>query len=206
MKSSDRLTAEGILLTDQYQLTMAQLYFRMGMHEKQAQFDYFFRSYPDYGSHKAGYCVNAGLEWLLDWMQEVHFRDQDIAYLRGQTGRTGKRVFDERFLAWLRENGSFASITMRAIPEGRVVHPNVPLVVVQGPLAMAQILETSLLNHLNYQTLIASKAARIRESGRGRLLLEFGLRRAQERGANAGARAALIGGADFTSNVGISHG
>ena len=205
MKSSDRLTAEGILLTDQYQLTMAQLYFRMGMHEKQAQFDYFFRSYPDYGSHKAGYCVNAGLEWLLDWMQEVHFRDQDIAYLRGQTGRTGKRVFDERFLAWLRENGSFASITMRAIPEGRAVHPNVPLVVVQGPLAMAQILETSLLNHLNYQTLIASKAARIRESGRGRLLLEFGLRRAQERGANAGARAALIGGADFTSNVGLSH-
>jgi nicotinate phosphoribosyltransferase len=205
MKSSDRLTAEGILLTDEYQLTMAQLYFRMGLHEKQAQFDYSFRSYPDYGSHKAGYCVNAGLEWLLDWMQEVHFRDQDIAYLRTQTGRTGERVFDESFLAWLRENGSFAGITMHAIPEGRVVHPNVPLAVVQGPLAMAQILETSLLNHLNYQTLIASKAARIRESGRGRLLLEFGLRRAQEKGANAGARAALIGGADFTSNVGISH-
>jgi nicotinate phosphoribosyltransferase len=105
----------------------------------------------------------------------------------------------------LRDNGSFAGIAMHAIPEGRVVHPNVPLVVVQGPLAMAQILETSLLNHLNYPTLIATKAARIRESGRGRLLLEFGLRRAQERGANAGARAALIGGADFTSNVGISH-
>jgi nicotinate phosphoribosyltransferase len=94
---------------------------------------------------------------------------------------------------------------MRAIPEGRVVHPNVPLTVVQGPLAMAQILETSLLNHLNYQTLIATKAARIHESGRHRLLMEFGLRRAQERGANAGARAALIGGADFSSNVGLSH-
>ena len=80
-----------------------------------------------------------------------------------------------------------------------------PLTVVQGPLAIAQILETALLNHLNYQTLIATKAARIRESGRGKLLLEFGLRRAQERAANAGARAALIGGADYTSNVGLSH-
>ncbi len=85
------------------------------------------------------------------------------------------------------------------------MHPNVPLTVVQGGLAFAQLLETSLLNHLNYQTLIATKAARMREAGRGQLLLEFGLRRAQGKGANAGARAALIGGADFTSNVGISH-
>jgi nicotinate phosphoribosyltransferase len=205
MKPSDRSVAEGMLFTDEYQLTMAQLYYRMGLHEKHAQFDHFFRSYPDYGSHKAGYCVNAGLEWLLDWMHEAHSRDRDIEYLRGQRGRTGRRIFDDDFLAWLRGNGTFDGITMRAIPEGRVVHPNVPLTVVQGPLAMAQILETALLNCLNYQTLIATKAARIRESGRGRLLLEFGLRRAQEKGANAGARAALIGGADFTSNVGISH-
>jgi len=93
---------------------------------------------------------------------------------------------------------------MFAIPEGRVVHPNVPLTVVQGPLAMAQILETSLLNHLNYQILIATKAARIHEIGRGQVILEFGLRRGQHVGANAGARAALIGGAMFTSNVGVS--
>ena len=146
MKASDRQTAEGILLTDQYQLTMAQLYFRMGLRERHAQFDYFFRTYPNYGSHQAGYCVNAGLEWLLDWMQEVHFRDQDITYLRSQTGRTGKRTFDDDFLAWLRGNGSFDGITIRAIPEGRVVHPNVPLVVVQGPLAMAQILSTRKVN------------------------------------------------------------
>jgi nicotinate phosphoribosyltransferase len=205
MKQSDQSVAEGILLTDQYQLTMAQLYYRMGLHEKFAQFDYFFRSYPNYGSHKAGYCVSAGLEWLLDWIREACFRDQDLEYLRGQTDRTGKRIFEDDFLTWLRGNGTFSGITMRAVPEGRVVHPNVPLAVVQGPLAMVQILETSLLNHLNYPTLIATKAARIRESGRGRLLLEFGLRRAQERGASAGARAALIGGADFTSNVGISH-
>jgi nicotinate phosphoribosyltransferase len=205
MKPSDRQTAEGILLTDEYQLTMAQLYYRMGLQEKHAQFDHFFRSYPDYGAHNAGYCINAGLEWLLDWMQDAHFRDVDIDYLRGQRGQKGNRIFADDFLSWLRANGTFDGITMRAIPEGRVVHPNVPLTVVEGPLAIAQILETPLLNHLNYQTLIATKAARIHESGRGQLLLEFGLRRAQERGANAGARGALIGGADFTSNVGISH-
>ncbi|MES0360946.1 MAG: nicotinate phosphoribosyltransferase [Anaerolineales bacterium] len=205
MKPHERDTAEGFLYTDQYQLTMAQLYFRMGLHEKLSQFDHFFRKYPDYGLHKAGYCINAGLEWLLDWMENTRCRDEDIDYLRGQTNRVGGRVFADDFLAWLRENGNFESISLQAIPEGRVVHPNVPLTVVQGPLAIAQILETSLLNHLNYQTLIATKAARIKESGRGKIMLEFGLRRGQDRGANAGARAAMIGGADFTSNVGLSH-
>lgn len=205
MERSEQRTAEGILFTDQYQLTMAQLYFRMGLHEKLVQFDHFFRSNPSYGMHKAGYCVNAGLEWLIDWMLNVRFRDEDIDYLRSQVGQTGRRVFDDDFLNWLKEYGTFENITLRAIPEGRVVHPNVPLTVVQGPIGMAQILETSLLNHLNYQTLIATKAARIHDTGRGQLLLEFGLRRGQDRGANAGARAALIGGADFTSNVGISH-
>ena len=205
MKASDRSAAEGILFTDQYQLTMAQLYYRVGLHEKPAQFDHFFRKYPDYGLHKAGYCVSAGLEWLLDWMQGVHFRQEDINFLRAQLGRTGERKFGDDFLGWLQDNGTFDGITMRAVPEGRVVHPQVPLTVVQGPLAMAQILETPLLNHLNFQTLIATKAARIREAGRGQLLLEFGMRRAQEKSANAGARAALIGGADFSSNAGISH-
>ena len=84
MKQINRSITEGILFTDQYQLSMAQLYFRMGMHEVTAQFDHFFRSYPDYGSHKAGYCVNAGLEWLLEWMQDVRFREEDIALLRLQ--------------------------------------------------------------------------------------------------------------------------
>ncbi len=205
MKEPDRRTAEGILFTDQYQLTMAQLYFRVGLHEKQVQFDHFFRRYPDYGAHQAGYCVNAGLEWFLDWLQGARFRNEDAQYLRGQTGRAGTPVFHDDFVAWLRRAGDFGGITMHAIPEGRVVHPNVPLTVVQGPLAMAQILETSLLSHLNYQTLVATKAARIHESGRRRLMLEFGLRRGHDKGANAGARAALIGGADFSSNVGASH-
>lgn len=205
MNEAERRTAEGILYTDQYQLTMAQLYFRMGLHEKPAQFDHFFRRYPDYGSHKAGYCVTAGLAWLLDWMREAVFREEDIAYLRSQTDRVGNRIFAEDFLQWLRDGFSFDALTIRAIPEGRVVHPNVPLTIVQGPFAVAQILETALLNYLNFQTLIATKAARIHESGRGQPVLEFGLRRGHERGANAGGRAALIGGANFTSNVGLSH-
>jgi nicotinate phosphoribosyltransferase len=205
LKLRDRGTAEGALFTDEYQLTMAQLYFRAGLHKKKARFDYFFRKYPDYGAHQAGYCINAGMEWLLDWMEEARFSASDIEYLRTQKGSKGKRVFGEDFLKWLEANGSFEGITIQAIPEGRVVHPNVPLAVVQGPLPMAQILETSLLNHLNYQTLIATKAARIKESGRGRLMIEFGLRRAQDKGGNAGVRGALIGGADFSSNVGISH-
>ncbi len=205
MRSSERQIAEGILFTDQYQLTMAQLYYRMGLHEKRVQFDHFFRQYPDYGAHQAGYCINAGLEWFLDWMQEARFREPELEYLSKQTGRTGSPLFAPDFLDWLRRHGSFEGLTIRAIPEGRVVHANVPLTVVQGPLAMAQIVETSLLNHLNFQTLIATKAARIHDSGRGRLLLEFGLRRGHGKGANAGTRAALIGGADFSSNVGVSH-
>ncbi|MGD8622490.1 MAG: nicotinate phosphoribosyltransferase [Anaerolineales bacterium] len=205
MKSEDRPTAEGILFTDEYQLTMAQLYFRMGLHETPALFEHFFRSYPSYGIHKAGYCINAGLEWLLDWIDRSQFRDEDIQYLASQVGVTGSPIFQDDFLDWLRANGSFEGISMRAIPEGRVVHPNVPLTVVEGPMAMAQILETPLLNHLNYQSLVATKAARIHQSGRGKLMLEFGLRRGQDKGANAGARAALIGGADFSSNVGLSH-
>jgi nicotinate phosphoribosyltransferase len=204
MKHLDQETAEGILFTDMYQLTMAQVYYRMGLHEKLVQFDHFFRDYPDYGTHKAGYCIMAGLEWLLDWMSEAHFRDQDIEYLRSQKTRTGQQMFGDDFLGWLRKNGDFSGISLYSIPEGRVVHPNEPLTVVRGPLAVAQLLETSLLNHVNFQTLIATKAARIREIGRGQLMLEFGLRRGQGKGANAGARAALIGGADFTSNVGVS--
>ena len=205
MNLADQRTAEGLLFTDQYQLTMAQLYFRAGMHDQPAQFEYFYRRNPDYGGHQAGYGVNAGLAWLLDWMHAARCRDEDIAYLRSQHHSTGTPIFHDDFLSWLSKHGNFDGISLSAVPEGRVVHPNVPLAVIRGPLAMAQILETSLLNHLNYQTLIATKAARIREAGRGRPMLEFGLRRGPERGVNAGARAALIGGADFTSNVGISH-
>jgi nicotinate phosphoribosyltransferase len=205
MKSSDRLTAEGALYTDEYQLTMAQLYYRMGIHKKLVQFDHFFRNYPDYGVHKAGYCINAGLEWLLDWMKSTRFRKKDIYYLSGQKGRAGKRLFHDDFLKWLLDNGDFSGISLKAIPEGRVIHAGAPITIVKGPLAMAQILETPLLNHLNYPILVATKAARLRERAGNQLILDFGLRRGHERGVNAGVRAALIGGVDFSSGVGISH-
>ena len=205
MNEQQQSLAEGILYTDQYQLTMAQLYFHAGVHERRVQFDHFYRSNPDYGSHQAGYCINAGLEWLLDWIESVRFTEADLTNMRGMLGVRGDRLFSDAFLEWLRENGSFNQLTIRAIPEGRVVHPSIPLTVVEGPLIMAQILETSLLNHLNYQTLIATKAARIRQAGRNRPMLEFGMRRGHERGVNAGTRAALIGGADFSSNAGVSH-
>lgn len=184
---------------------MAQLYFHLGMHEMPAQYDHFFRSYPDYGAHRAGFCINAGLDWLLDWMNSVRFGPVELELMRSMRSRTGLRVFSEDFLAWLAESGHFGAISLQAIPEGRVVHAHVPLTVVRGPLAMAQILETPLLNILNYQTLVATKAARLRESAGDALILEFGARRAHDRGGNAGTRAALIGGADFSSNAGISH-
>jgi len=204
MNSSDRKLAEGILYTDMYQLTMAQLYYRTGMHEKHALFEHFFRSYPNYGVHKAGYCISAGLEWLLDWMKSARFGHEEGEYLRSLKGRTGIRIFQDDFIQWMEKYGNFDGISLHTIPEGRVVHPTIPLTIVHGPIIMAQVLETALLNKINFQTLIATKAARIREVGQGALMLEFGIRRAQDLAANAGTRAALIGGADYSSNVGIS--
>ncbi len=205
VKPGERNLAEGILFTDQYQLTMAQLYFLEGYHLHEVQFDYFFRSYPDYGGHKAGYCISAGLEWLIDWMEQASFGDREIEAMRSQKGRSGEPLFREEFLEWLREEGDFRGVSIKAVPEGRVVHANVPVATVRGPLAMVQIMESSFLNHINFQSLIATKASRISESGEGNLLIEFGLRRGQGRGANEGVRGALIGGADFTSNTGVSH-
>ncbi len=199
-----RSLADGILFTDQYQLTMAQLYFDRDLHERPAQFEHFFRSYPDYGSHQAGYCVAAGLDWFLDWMEAATFDAQTLAPLRSQLDANGNRVFSDPFCDWLGENGSFESLTVRAVPEGRVVHPNAPLTIVEGPLAIAQLIETALLNQLNFQTLIATKASRVVEASRGRPVLEFGLRRSAEFGANAATRASLIGGAVGSSNVGVS--
>ncbi len=201
----DGLLLGGILGTDQYQLTMAQMYWKEGLADRPAQFDYFFRSYPDYGTHQAGYCVTAGLGWLLEWMESARFGEDELEYLRTQMTSEGNRRFDDGFVDWLEENGDFGKIAVDAVPEGRIVHANVPVATVTGPLAMAQILETPFLNRLNYPTLVATKASRVKEAGRGRPVLEFGMRRGPASGADAGGRAALIGGSDFTSNVALSH-
>jgi nicotinate phosphoribosyltransferase len=197
--------AEGILFTDHYQLTMAQLYHRFGLHTRLAQFEHFFRSYPDYGLHQAGYCITAGLGPLLDWMESVSFGPSELDALRQIRSTGGVQVFTEDFLAWLVESGTYEEVTLRAVPEGRVVHANVPIAVVEAPLAMAQILETSFLNHLNFATLIATKASRVVEAAAGGSVIEFGLRRAPGFGGNAATRSSLIGGAVSSSNVGMSH-
>jgi nicotinate phosphoribosyltransferase len=200
---SDRLG--GLLGTDQYQLAMAQVYWKEGLADRDALFDYFFRRYPDYGTHQAGYCIIAGMGWLLEWMEFVRFEKPDIEVLAGQETATGSRRFDKGFLDWLIANGDLSAIRVDAVPEGRVVHPNAPMATVRGPLAMTQILETPFLNRLNYPTLIATKASRVDDAARGAAVLEFGMRRGPHSGVHAGGRAALIGGADFTSNVALSH-
>ena len=196
--------SEGFLFTDLYQLTMAQLYWRTGICNKRAQFDYFFRSYPDYGSHKAGFCIAAGLGSIIEWMQKARCGEKEIKNLKQVKSRSGRRLFEDNFLNWLKENGNFEGINIRAVKEGRVVHPVEPVAVIEGELAVAQILESPFLNIMNYQTLVATKAARVKEAGGSNPVLEFGLRRAQGKGANQGTRAALIGGADFSSNTAIS--
>ncbi len=205
MRPEERDLAEGVLFTDQYQLAMSQLYFDEDLHERPAQFDMHFRRYPDYGEHQAGYCVAAGLGPLLEWVESTTVTGRDLDVLRSQRSADGSPRFREQFLAWLEAHGSFDGLEIEAVPEGRVVHPHIPLMIVRGPLAVAQLAETALLNQINYPTLIATKASRVREAGRRGPVLEFGLRRGPERGANAGTRAAIVGGADFSSNVGMSH-
>ena len=195
--------SRGALLTDQYELTMAQLYFKHGLHERDARFEHFFRRYPDYGEHEAGYVINAGWGWLGRWADRAHFGNEERNALRSHHVE-GHRLFADDFIDWLGEV-SWDALRFEAIPEGRVAHANVPLTVVEGPLAVAQVLETALLNRLNFHTLVATKASRVVEATRGGAVLEFGLRRAPDEGGIAATRAALIGGANASSNVGISH-
>jgi len=198
-------TIGGILSTDEYQLTMAQLYYRAGLHERPARFEHFFRSNPDYGEHQAGYCVAAGLHPFVEWLGATRPRPSDVDALRSHRGRGGRRLFDDAFCDWFRDVDPMA-LRVEAVPEGRVVHPNTPMTVVEGPLAIAQLVETPLLNRLNFPTLIATKASRVVEASQGRPVLEFGLRRAATGdGADAAARAAIVGGAVSTSNAAVGY-
>lgn len=191
----------GPLFTDMYELAMAQVYVTQGISERGAQFDYFFRSTPDYGTHQAGFCVSAGLGPFLEWLASLTITQEHTDALAAMTSPTGTPVFAGEFLEWLGAPGRFDGIEIRAVSEGRVVHPHEPVISVTGPLAVCQLLETSLLNHMNYPTLIATKAARVVWSARGGRVLEFGMRRGPSTGVNDGIRAALIGGCASTSNV-----
>ena len=196
---------QGVLFTDLYQLTMAQVYFSQGIAEQEASFEHYFRTYPSYGEHRAGYCVSAGLGALLDRLERCRFGDAELAVMAKMRSGSGNPLFGKSFLDWLRNDGDFRRLSLRAAPDGRVVHPNTPITVVEGPLALGQLVESALLNHRNYATLIATKAARVKQAARSGTVLEFGMRRAAGLGANLATEAALVGGADFSSNVAASH-
>jgi nicotinate phosphoribosyltransferase len=193
--------ARGPLFTDLYELVMAQIYVREAIADEWAQFDYFFRSTPDYGAHRAGYCVTAGLGPFLRWLGALRFGPSELEALAAMRGSGGEPAFDRRFLDWLADADRWRELEIDAVPEGRVVHPHEPIVSVTGPLAAAQLIETALLNHLNYATLVATKAARVVGSARGGAVLEFGMRRGPGAGVSDGVRAALIAGCAGTSDV-----
>lgn len=178
------------LLTDLYQLTMLAGYFEKGMHENPAVFDLFFRTHP----FKGGYTVFAGLEPALHYLSELRFSGEDLSYL------SSLGIFNNSFLEYL-EGFRFTGRVI-AVPEGSTVFPLEPLVTVEAPLAQAQLVETALLNIINFQSLVATKAARITSVAEGKEVVEFGLRRAQgPDGGLSEVRGAYIGGASSTSNV-----
>ena len=177
------------ILTDFYELTMANGFFQSGRKDDIGVYDLFFRKVPDAG----GFAITAGLEQAIDYLNNLHFDDNDIDYLRS------KGIFSEEFLEYMR-NFKF-ECDVWAIPEGTPVFPKEPTVVVEGPMIQAQLVETTLLILMNHQTLIATKANRIVRSAMGRAVSEFGARRAQGvDAANYGGRAAYIAGCVSTSN------
>lgn len=184
------------LLTDFYQLTMAYGYYRSGLADTDAVFHLFFRENP-FGS---GFALAAGLEAVVEYLEHFHFAPDDLAYLESLGGNDGKPIFDREFLDQL--DAMRFTCDVDAAPEGTVVFPHEPLVRVRGPIMQAQIIETPLLNTINFQTLVATKAARLVIAAGGRPVVEFGLRRAQgPDGGMSASRAAYIGGCAGTSNV-----
>ena len=184
------------LLTDLYQLTMACAAFREGLSRHEGVFHLFFRRAP----FKGGYTVAAGLETALDFIRDFRFDESDLAYLATLTGADKGPLFPADFLDHLRRLE--LTVDVDAMPEGTPVFPQEPLLRIQGPIEQCMLLETPLLNILNFQTLVATKAARIASAARGEPVIEFGLRRAQgPDGALSASRAAFVGGASATSNV-----
>lgn len=178
------------MLTDLYQLTMMYGYWKSGMHDNRAVFDMFYRK----TSEVTEYAIFAGLEQLIEYINQLHFDEGSLEYL------SSLKLFDEGFIDMLRNLRFTGDID--SVEEGTIVFPGEPLVRVSAPIFEAQLIETALLNIINHQTLIATKSARVVQAAQGDSVLEFGLRRAQGPDAGIfGARAAIIGGCDATSNV-----
>ena len=178
------------LLTDLYQLTMLQGYFEEKQANETVIFDMFFRNNP----HSGGYSVCAGLQQVIEYIEGLHFADEDISYLKTLN------LFSDRFLSYLKDFKFTGDIY--AIPEGSVIFPKEPIMKIVAPIMEAQLIETALLNVINHQSLIATKASRVVFAANGDTVLEFGLRRAQGPDAGIyGARAAMIAGCFATSNV-----
>jgi nicotinate phosphoribosyltransferase len=184
------------LLTDLYQLTMAYAYWKAGLDRKEAVFHLFFRRNPFNG----GFAIAAGLESVVDFVQNFHFSESDLAYLRSLRTPNKAPLFEEPFFDYLK-NLHF-TCDLDAIPEGTAVFPHEPLLRVQGPIIQCQLLESPLLNLINFPTLIATKAARVCLAAKEDPVFEFGVRRAQGiDGSLTASRSAFIGGCEGTSNV-----
>ena len=178
------------LHTDLYQINMTESYWADGIHERKAVFELFFRNLP-FGN---GYAIFAGLERILDYLKDFHFSESDIAYLKEELG------FQDDFLSYLKSLRFTGDVY--SMVEGELVFANEPILRVETTLAEAQLIETALLNIVNFQTLIATKASRIKQVVKDDVVMEFGSRRAHEMDAAVwGARAAVIGGVEATSNV-----
>lgn len=177
------------MLTDFYELTMMNGYAEYGLDNREAVFDLFYRAYDE-----SNFCIAAGLEQAIEYIENLHFEEEDIEFLRE------KAHFSDGFLERLR-NFRFTG-DVYAMMEGTVVYPTEPIMIVKAPIFQAQLLESALLCIVNFQTLIATKASRIVRAAQPASVVEFGLRRAQAPDASIyGARAAVIGGCDSTSNV-----
>lgn len=190
------MTVYSPLLTDFYQLTMAYGYWRLGMAEREAVFHLFYRRNPFQGN----YALNCGLASVIDYLQHWQFTSEEIDYLQTLCDIHQKPLFEPDFLDYLRELRFTADLF--AIPEGEVVFANEPLLRVQGPILQAQLIETPLVNRINFATLIATKASRVCAAALGDPVIEFGLRRAQgPDGGMTASRAAFIGGCRSVSNT-----
>ena len=184
------------LLTDLYELTMAYAYWKSGSACKEAVFNLSFRKNPFQG----GYAVFCGLAQTIEYLKNLKFREDDLAYLTTLKGRDGKALFEKEFLTYLKDLKF--ELDVDAVPEGTIVFNHEPLLRVKGPIVQAQLVETALLNYVSFSTLVATKAARIKQAAGEHPVFEFGLRRAQgPDGGISASLAAYIGGCDGTSNL-----